>query len=159
MKIVFPSEIPKEIVNTPIDDLPKLYKTCLEMQELCKKENGVGLSAVQVGIPWKLFVIRITDKKYRYFIDCEYEPIGTTKIQSVESCLSLRDLKKKLFFFQVERFERIKVKGFELLTEEELKIVPFEQDFDDFSSVLYQHEIDHHHGILINRGKRKNFYR
>lgn len=155
MKIVQPTEIPKQIINTPIDDLPVLYKTCVEMQQICTKENGVGLSAVQVGIPWKLFIIRTANDRYKYHIDCEYSPVGEAKLLSIEGCLSLRDLKRNLLFFQVERYKKVLVAGFELLSDDELKVVPFSAELDDLDAIVYQHEIDHHHGILINRGKRK----
>ena len=47
--------IPKAI-DTPTDDLMSLFRLVNKMEKLCHDEKGVGLSAVQVGIPWNLFM-------------------------------------------------------------------------------------------------------
>ena len=67
MKIVPVSEIPGKSV---VQDCPtttrrlssmSVYKTCLEMKEVCELEKGIGLSAVQVGLPWRLFIVKEED--------------------------------------------------------------------------------------------------
>jgi peptide deformylase len=114
MKIVPVEEIPKA-VETPTDDLVKLLKVCLEMQILCEKENGLGLSAVQVGIPWKLFVLKNkpgANDAYSYYINCNYEPTASSKpTTSLEGCLSIRSPRGRLRLFEVERQDEIKVSG------------------------------------------------
>jgi peptide deformylase len=87
MTLVKPADIPAA-GPTPLDNLIPLFRVCTQMERLCTDSDGIGLSAVQVGIPWKLYIIlnRRTDT-YEYFIDCEYEGIGE-KQTSLEGCLS-----------------------------------------------------------------------
>ncbi|MHA2432943.1 MAG: peptide deformylase, partial [Candidatus Thorarchaeota archaeon] len=53
-------QIPKvdEVVDVSMDDPMEVYKICQRMEILCDADNGIGLSAVQVGIPWKLFLVK-----------------------------------------------------------------------------------------------------
>lgn len=134
----------------PTDDLVSLYNTCLKLEELCAQEHGMGLSAVQVGIPWQLFVICAPDKTYRYFLNCEYRSLKDKRSSSLEGCLSLRDEEGNLRYFEVSRYDEIRLSGKELVTEPELKVVDVRLEADDFYSILYQHEIDHQNGILIS---------
>jgi len=167
MKIVPVDRIPKkdDVIDAPVDDLMKLYKTCKEMEELCTAERGVGLSAVQVGIPWRLFVIdrtllqhhvnraRSVSKKahkYDYLVNCEYESATEGKIDSVEGCLSLKAEDGDLRNFKLERFEKVKITGQKLLVMENPILTSFNETLGGFSGVVYQHEIDHHRGILIS---------
>ncbi len=94
MKIVPVNQIPlkEDIVSTPTD-LDVLAPICEEMQALCKKEVGVGLSAYQVGLPWKLFVMS-TSKGFVNLVDCEYEGLTDQKVTSREGCLSLSSATK-----------------------------------------------------------------
>jgi len=151
MKIVKSEEIPTKdsIVSVPTDPLMKVYQTCQAMEIICERNGGIGLSAVQVGIPWKLFIAKHGDK-YKYLIDCEYEPVGTVRSTSIEGCLSLRDSFGTLRHFVVERFDKVKVKGKELLYEKDLELVDMDVELGGLDGILYQHEIDHHRGILIS---------
>ena len=58
MKIVEVDLIPevKNVKDVPLDDPMKVYKVCLEMQKICEENEGIGISSVQVGIPWKLLI-------------------------------------------------------------------------------------------------------
>ena len=49
-------DIPKEIADTGLSDLSKIYVVAQHMEKICLDKKGVGLSAVQVGIPWKFFI-------------------------------------------------------------------------------------------------------
>jgi peptide deformylase len=79
LKIVPIEEIPLA-VDVPIDDLNKVHEICLQMEEICTKNKGIGLAAVQVGIPWKLFIVD-TQQGFQHYVNCEYEPAGE-KIKS-----------------------------------------------------------------------------
>jgi peptide deformylase len=160
MVIVPVDQIPKA-VETPIDNLIKIYDVCLRMEQVCHDQNGVGLSAVQVGIPWKLFVICADSyskfdppEKYGYFVNCDYIGIGD-KVLSMEGCLSLRDEAKNLRRFQVERFKKIRLFGKKLIVTKTLSLVDIDVEIDiQQQSIVFQHEIDHHNDILIsNIGK------
>lgn len=161
MHLVNQKDIPRrdEIIDTPLDNPLKLLTTCIKMQELCEKENGVGLSAVQVGLPWKLFVIKAlpgssfeTPNRYGYFINCEYEPLTIAKkIISTEGCLSIRAEKGQIRQFAVERYDNIRVFGKKMIVYQGV-------DIKDTSfgcgiigqAIVFQHEIDHQKPILIS---------
>jgi peptide deformylase len=122
------------------------------MEQLCLQQQGVGLSAVQVGIPWKLFVVYFDNKitPFRYFVNCRYES-NTKKIQSLEGCLSLRNSAGDLRYFEVPRYEKVKIIGQELLigtNDLEIKDVNFE--IAGLYATVFQHEIDHSDQILIS---------
>lgn len=163
MKLVDANQIPTKITSVPTDDLMYLYKRCKEMEILCIKEMGIGLSAVQVGIPWSLFLVRLDDtcpvlkdRGVGYFIDCDYEPVSDEKIDSLESCLSLRN-KEGLRKFHVERYNKIKVIGKILRDDLGLMVEDIEFEIDSTQqSIVFQHEIDHsfgHERLLTEIGK------
>jgi len=164
MHIVALNQIPKinELEDVPFDQPIKLYKTCKEMEMVCETERGIGLSAVQVGIPWRLFVIKFDETtaigkpgQYGYFFNCEYSGITTEdttedRIVSLEGCLSIRSPDGRLRLFRVERFKKVKVKGL-WLQEPSLKFEEFDLVISsENQGVVLQHEIDHHLGILIS---------
>ncbi|MED3622648.1 peptide deformylase [Neobacillus thermocopriae] len=110
-----------------------------------KLRAGVGLSANQIGLNKRMFVAYLTDEKG---IKHEYTLINPKIIShSVsiiylpqgEGCLSVdREIKG-----YVPRYERIKVKGFNLEGEEiVLKL-------KGYASIVIQHEIDHLDGIMF----------
>jgi peptide deformylase len=152
LKIVPVDQIPKkeEIISFKESEIDFYIKLAINMQILCSVKNGYGLSAVQCGLPIKLFVSNYGTSNFRTFIDCEYEGHGE-KDDSLEGCLSLKTLDEKIKRFMVKRYNKISLSGYELypnaLHEKYSKI---NEDFSGVSSVVMQHEIDHHNGILIN---------
>ena len=168
MELVKVNDIPNKLENTPTD-LMELFRTAQQMEFLCSKENGIGLSAVQVGIPWRLFVVNesfppydklehditssIGTVSYNYYVDCEYEGQGQ-KQDSIEGCLSLRDLDGALQTFRVQRYSTIRVTGKWMYDDGE-KLILKDIDkmltiADKIYTVVFQHEIDHQNGILIS---------
>lgn len=150
MQIVPVEAIPKA-EETPTDNLVDLYKTCLKMALCCDKLEGVGLSAVQVGIPWKLFVIKHQDNKFCYYVNCEYEPHGEDRVDSIERCLSLRYTDGSLKSYKLSRFKKIRVIGHILDDSGDTPLLK-KADFSigGFYGIVFQHEIDHHNNILIS---------
>lgn len=139
--------------DVPLDNLMSIYKTCLDLQDACEVGDGVGLSAVQVGIAWKLFVVRYGNK-FSYFVNCTYEPLVDPRLrtlQSIENCLSLRKEDGSFRSFLVNRYPKIKVVGKSLVIGEYPAIHDVDLRLDnDKYSVIFQHEIDHQEGVLIN---------
>lgn len=125
------------------DNLLSLFRVITQMEQLCTKQNGIGLSAVQVGLPWKLFIVQ-RGNGYEYYLNCEYNGIGE-KYKSVEGCLSLRDTKGKLRCFEVDRYSAVTVKGKQLKVGDSPSL--YLEDVDrveqDLYAVVFQHEIDH----------------
>jgi peptide deformylase len=153
LSIVPVDQIPTDVKECPTNDLVGLYAVCLQMQELCVKEHGIGLAAVQVGIPWKLFVVRYNDKakdQFRFFLNCSYTPLTEDKEKSLEGCLSLRRPNGDFRHFEVERYKNIRVEGHELIADRLLKMEPVVIEPKDLYRFVFQHEIDHQNLVLIS---------
>lgn len=151
MKIVDFSEIPIALEN-PKYSLLELYATGQKMERLCVDSKGVGLAAVQVGIPWKFFVYYSEKlKKFCYMLDCKYTPLNENKYVSIEGCLSIKGKNGESRHFKVIRNEYIRVEGKIIIAKDKIEI-------EDYSEVIlkglecsiFQHEIDHHNNILIS---------
>lgn len=150
IKLVPLDELPKAQA-TPTDDLMALFRLAAKMEKLCDSENGVGLSAVQVGIPYKFFILK-RGKSYEYYVDCEYVGFGD-KQKSIEGCLSIRKPDGGFRRFEVDRYAGIKLQG------KQLKITGTPSVLlEDFTrletglpAIIFQHEIDHGNDILISQ--------
>lgn len=160
MILVEESQIPEvdKISDVPLDDMIKVYKTCQELQEICERENGIGISAVQVGIPWKLFLVKgdgtcplIPAGEYGYFLNCSYEKDTDDKqVVSIEGCLSIRSSEGQLRLFEVERSKKITLNGF-IINNDNLDIVEINDVLTiKQQGIVFQHEIDHSRSILIS---------
>jgi peptide deformylase len=165
MKLVELEDLPKleDIQDVPLDDPMKVYKLCQEMEAICERENGIGLSAVQVGIPWKLFIVKsdgscpfIEKGKYGYFANTNYKATDEELIVSLEGCLSIRSLDGQLRFFQVPRHKYVQLCGQRLyIDDKDLNFIKIDCLISIAElGVVFQHEIDHHSAVLIsNVGK------
>jgi len=134
-------------------NLPFLYRIFQQMESLCVKSEGIGLSAVQVGLPWKLFVAR-QGETFRYMLNCEYAPVGEETARGIEGCLSLKGR-----FFSVDRHKEVEVTGEELVVGDDLSVREVKLHLKGLASVLFQHEIDHCFGISIDQiGKEMHLW-
>ena len=169
MKIVPLNEIPTAKLIPPDVDttlLKKLWVFTEDMIQLCLKEDGIGLHAVQVGLFWDLFIVNVKavipsteeNKFYRYF-NCNYEPwvalnhleTSSERIKSTEGCLSLNTPEKR--YFEVMRHERVIITGKILKQNLNNKVVAENIQFDlgGLGAIVMQHEIDHGKGITIDK--------
>lgn len=148
--IVPVDKIPKGDI-VPLDDLLDIFRYGVHMQNLCASLNGIGLSAVQVGIPWNFFVVN-HEQEGGFFLNCVYDGIGEKNQDSIEGCLSLRDKEGELRRFSVKRYEKIRVRGQKLVVQKgdpQLVVEEIDREYDGLFSIVFQHEIDHAFGILI----------
>lgn len=159
---LFQKLFPLKLVS--LDDMPQprnlLPSQCLDLDEylvlanhmidLCRKNKGVGLSAVQCGLPLKFFVASQDGQNFRCFLDAFYDGTGPL-IDSLEGCLSIIDSAGQPKRFLLKRYSNINFRAFEILidiypcTQTEIK-----ETVAGFFSVVLQHEIDHHEGKLIS---------
>lgn len=111
--------------------------TALSLMETLNKMNGLGLSANQVGIPYRMFALNVGDK-----IWCLINPkiiYASNKISKYkEGCLSYPGL-----YLEIGRPESIKVQ-FQALGGETV-----EHDFDGITATCVMHELDHLDGIMF----------
>ena len=156
MKVVPIEEIPTTIMAVGPDELLTAYKKCRAMEKICDEQKGVGISAVQVGIPWKLFIIK-TKGEYEHFVNCEYELIGDEKTTTIEGCLSLLNEEGEFRRFEMTRHLVVKVTGWKLIRDDGLTLETFcAYIHAEDQGVVFQHEIDHQQGpegLISVKGK------
>ena len=115
---------------------------CNNMFETMKNYGGIGLSANQVGKPYRLFVMgdnpNIEKGKKWVCINPEITNVSKDTIRYKEGCLTFPFL-----FLDIERPQKIKVK----YQNEQLETV--EEEFDGIVSRCYQHELDHMYGKVF----------
>ncbi|PWA07077.1 peptide deformylase [Pueribacillus theae] len=141
--MVPPSEEDKETLNCMLNFLKNSQDP-----DLANKYNlraGVGLSANQIGLNKRMFAAYLTDEKgneHEYTLinpKIVSHSVSMIYLPQGEGCLSVdRDIKGL-----VPRYERIKVKGFDLEGEEILL------KLSGYPSIVIQHEIDHLNGIMF----------
>ena len=136
--------------DVPTDNLLAIFRVITQMEQVCNAHEGIGLSAVQVGVPWKLFIVQ-RNVGYEYYINCEYVGVGD-KSKSVEGCLSLRDEQNQIRRFEVDRYSTVVLKGKQLKINDkpELVLEDVNRAEHDLYAVVFQHEIDHQNNVLIS---------
>jgi peptide deformylase len=160
LAIVDVDQIPKNIEDVSMDDPIEIFKICREMEMLCEAENGIGLSAAQLGLPLKLFVMKsekfplVSKDEYGYFVNCDYEATEGEQVVSLEGCLSVRSDDGQLRLFQVDRHTHIRINGYIIFDNLKFSAVDCEVGFNE-QSVVLQHEIDHQRNVLISDGGKE----
>lgn len=149
LSLVSADLLPKA-ASTPTNDLMLLFRLANKMEKICMDEKGVGLSAVQVGIPWDFFIIQKRNKNFDHYLNCTYKGIEP-KVKSIEGCLSIKNHGGGVRRFEVDRFEKIKLVGQQLvLNGIGLALVDVSEEISGLQAIILQHEIDHGNGILIS---------
>lgn len=99
--------------------------------------EGVGLSAIQIGIPLQIFVAEINGV-LEVFINPKIKPTSPQKEIDTEGCLSLPNI-----IVPVPRYKKIIVKYTTLQGTKTQKVLK------GFNARVVQHEFDHLQGKLI----------
>jgi len=120
-------------------DIRKLVE---DMFETMYKAPGIGLAAIQVGVPVRLVVMDLskkeTESEPRVFVNPEIVSPSEEKSTYEEGCLSIPDVHE-----DVERPARVKVKYLDLDGK------AHEEDADGLFATCIQHEVDHLNGVLF----------
>lgn len=152
MKIVDVQDIPQTCELVDLGNLPKVHKLVSELTELCEQEKGIGISAAQVGVNQRLFLVKSDQEPwiaepghYGCFVNCEYKRLGKS-FESVEGCLSLKN-ETGFRQFKVDRSIVIHLTGFQL---KDMQFEKVDRIVAGFPAIVFQHEIDHQFGILIS---------
>ncbi|MDO4674360.1 peptide deformylase [Campylobacter sp.] len=116
-----------------------------DMYETMRASSGVGLAAIQVDVPLRVFIVNILneDKEQKKedlieVINPHITPLSEELILGTEGCLSVPD-----FFEEVERHARI------LLRYQDRFGAEKELQAEGFLAVALQHENDHLNGHLF----------
>ena len=122
-----------DMENPQID----LKQTKTDMVELMCSKRGLGLSASQVGIDYKVFIIGEDKENTMCFANPEVLSVSEETELDVEGCLSYPDT-----FVKLARPNVVEAKWFD----EEGK--PQEGRFEGYTARCFLHEFDHLHGVL-----------
>jgi peptide deformylase len=150
--IILPDPILRQ-VSAPVEQVDDALRHLADdMLETMYDAPGIGLAAIQVGVPRQLLVIDLSregeEKQPQIFINPEIVAHSDDRSVYEEGCLSIPD-----YYAEVERPAKITVRhigmdGKALVTEAE-----------GLLATCLQHEIDHLNGILfidhISRLKRE----
>ena len=113
-----------------------------DMLETMYAAPGIGLAAIQVGVPKRLFVVDLgkTEEERRplVLIDPEIVAASSETRMHEEGCLSIPE-----YYEEVERPERITMRFRDLSGER------VEAEADGILSTCLQHELDHLNGVLF----------
>ena len=137
-----PNPVLREIsapVDRVDDDLRRLMD---DMLETMYDAPGIGLAAIQVGVPKRVIVMDLAgegeEPAPRYFVNPEIlDPSDDVGIYQ-EGCLSVPE-----YFEDVERPSRCRVKYLDYNSEERV------EDAEGLFAVCIQHEMDHLNGVLF----------
>ena len=123
-----------DFTNPPIDPMhlaSSLFETMF-------KHSGLGLSAPQVGIPYRVFVVGYDNTNKQVFFNPEIIERSQREDDHLEGCLTFQRL-----FFKISRPQEIKVKYQHVNGEWK------EDKFAGLTARCIQHENDHLDGVCF----------
>lgn len=129
-----------KIVSSKIEEFNEPLKHFVnDLAEVMVKADGAGISAIQVGVPIRLFLMDETDT-HNIIPICNPEILEKEKIVKsyAEGCLSVPE--KRL---DIKRYKRIKIRY------QDLDGNVHERKLANREAFIFQHELDHLNGILF----------
>ncbi|MDR6898740.1 peptide deformylase [Rhizobium miluonense] len=150
--IILPDPLLRQ-ASKPIEQIDiEIQRLADDMLETMYDAPGIGLAAIQIGVPRRMLVIDVAregeEKTPLVFINPEIVASSDERSVYEEGCLSIPD-----YYAEVERPARVTVKHLDRNGKEQLT------DADGLLATCVQHEIDHLNGVLfidyISRLKRE----
>ncbi|TBD02946.1 peptide deformylase [Rhizobium leguminosarum] len=150
--IILPDPVLRQL-SKPIERVDSdLQRLADDMLETMYDAPGIGLAAIQIGVPRRMLVIDISregeEKQPRVFINPEIVKSSDERSVYEEGCLSIPD-----YYAEVERPAVVSVKYLDRNGKEQTV------EADGLLATCLQHEIDHLNGVLfidyISRLKRE----
>ena len=137
-----PNQILRQ-VSVPVDKVGKEEQKLMDdMLETMYASNGIGLAAIQIGVPKRIIVMDISKdenkKEPRYFVNPEIKNKDILKSTYEEGCLSVPNQ-----FAEIDRPKKCDVEYLDYNGEK--KILKAE----GLLATCIQHEMDHLEGILF----------
>jgi len=121
--------------NEPPEDPKEIEKN---LAECVSTFGGLGLSANQLGLPYRVFVMRTADKGTMAFFNPEITRLSQEQELMREGCLSFPDI-----YLMIKRPKTVEFTYRDSDAEEHTLIL------DGIGGRCVQHEIDHLNGILF----------
>ncbi|MSO67470.1 MAG: peptide deformylase [Pseudolabrys sp.] len=113
-----------------------------DMFETMYAAPGIGLAAIQIGVPQRVVIMDVAKKddppQPQVFINAEVIWVSDEKATYEEGCLSIPE-----YYEEVERPQAVKVKYLDLDGK------PQEIEANGLLATCLQHEIDHTNGVLF----------
>ena len=135
-------------ISTPVEKVDDELRALIsDMFETMYDAPGIGLAAIQVGVPKRVLVIDLQEpeeeggkpvKDPRVFINPEILTASDQDVPYTEGCLSIPDQ-----YADVDRPDRIRARWLDE------KGDSHEEDIDGLLAVCLQHEMDHLEGVLF----------
>jgi peptide deformylase len=131
------------LVSKPIEKVTAdVRKLADDMFETMYEAPGIGLAAIQVGVPQRLITMDLAKKDEpktpRVFINPEVLWSSEEKSTYEEGCLSIPE-----YYEEVERPAKVRVR----FTDLDGKV--HEEEAEGLFATCIQHEIDHLNGVLF----------
>jgi len=154
--VVYPDKRLKQKSKEVIDFDSKLHQLLDDMNETMLAGNGIGLAAIQIGVPLRVLLLNIPDDEGNQYPQNLVEVINPVILNKrgstiyYEGCLSIPD-----YYDDVERAEWIQVEFYDRHGKRQ------ELEADGLFAIAFQHEVDHLDGYLfverLSFLKRKRF--
>ena len=135
-------------ISKPVEKVDdELRRLMDDMLETMYDAPGIGLAAIQVGVPKRVLVIDLQEEEDaegkpirhpRYFVNPEIVWSSDEASTYQEGCLSVPEI-----YAEVDRPERVRVKWLDYDGQ------PHEEELEGLLATCLQHEMDHLEGILF----------
>ncbi|MCR5877702.1 peptide deformylase [Phenylobacterium sp. J367] len=140
--LVVPHPVLKQ-VSTPVDKVDDELRALMDdMLETMYAAPGIGLAAVQIGVPKRVIVMDLArpeeEPQPRYFVNPEILWASEETAPYEEGCLSVPEI-----YDEVDRPARVKLRYLNYQGEQ------VEEDAEGLFAVCIQHEMDHLEGVLF----------
>ncbi|HRY60092.1 MAG TPA: peptide deformylase [Patescibacteria group bacterium] len=116
---------------------PELLDLAKQMKKIMKENKGVGISAIQVGVPVRMLVVKNCGQDM-IFINPDIIRMSRHEVVYSEGCLSFPEV-----FREISRPEKIKVKA------KNENFEDLEIEAEGLVARTLEHEIDHLNGIVF----------
>jgi peptide deformylase len=154
--LVVPNPLLKQ-VSAPVEAVDDELRALMDdMLETMYAAPGIGLAAIQIGVPKRVIVMDLArpeeEKQPRYFVNPEILWASEDTAPYEEGCLSIPEV-----YEEVERPARVRIRYLNYHGEQ------VEEDAEGLFAVCIQHEMDHLNGVLfidhLSRLKREQAIR
>jgi peptide deformylase len=130
-------------VSQPVERVDDELRALMDdMLETMYDAPGIGLAAIQIGVPKRVIVMDLAGKddepQPRYYVNPEILWASEETAPYEEGCLSIPDI-----YDEVERPARVKLRYLNYQGEQ------VEEDAEGLFAVCIQHEMDHLQGVLF----------
>lgn len=129
-------------ISTPVKEgvTDQIRSLMDDMLETMYAAPGIGLAAIQIGVPLRVIVMDLSEEKNepRYFVNPEILSPSDNKVAFDEGCLSIPDVSGEVYRPDYCKIRYLNYQGKEIV-----------EDAEGLFAVCIQHEMDHLEGVLF----------